>query len=392
MLELLLVLLIIASWLYWLAALRLVFDFFRMNPPEDNSGFAPLISVLKPVKGVDAQAFQNFASFCRQDYPEYELIFGVADSTDPVIPIVERLRRDFPELAIRLIVAQPFGANRKASLLHYLEQEAHHDLLVVSDSDMQATPDYLQRVVDPLADERVGLVTCSYRGASALDLAAGLEALHMGVAFLPSVLVARKFLHMRFAMGATVALRRRDLDRLGGFAALVDYLADDYQLGARIASLGLKVCLSDYVMTCILGATTFRDQWDREVRWMRCAHVSRPLEYPGLLLSFSTPLSLALVLMTGFEPVSLRLLVVSLLLRWGVAWLISGRTSDQESRRWLPMLPLRDLLSALTWCAGAVGRRVVWRGEEFELQPDGKMRPAASPAEKERFWRFRIHR
>ncbi len=392
MLEPLLVLLIVASWLYWLVALYLIFDFFQTKPPENDPGFAPLVSILKPVKGVDSQAFQNFTSFCRQDYPEYEIIFGVADPMDPVIPMINRLKLDYPERAIRLVIAPPFGANRKASLLHYLEQEARHDLLVVSDSDMRATPDYLRRVVHPLADERVGLVTCLYRGASAVSLTAGLEALHMGITFLPSVIVARKFLHMRFALGASVALRRRDLDRLGGFAALADYLADDYQLGARIASLGRKVCLSDYVMTCILGATTFRDQWDREVRWMRCSHVSRPREYPGLLLSFSTPLSLVLVLVTGFEPMSLRFLAVSLLLRWGVAWLISGQTSDQESRGWLPLLPLRDLLSALTWCAGAVGRRIAWRGEEFELQPDGKMQPVAPLAEKERLWRFRIHR
>ncbi len=383
-----LLLCIAASWIYWLVALWLVFDFFRPRREEQHP-FTPPVSILKPVKGVDAQAYQNFASFCQQQYPEYELIFGVADPDDPILPVIERLRRDFPKERIRLIVAEAFGANRKASLLHQMEQEARYETLVVSDSDMRATPEYLQRVVSPLADERIGLVTCPYRGVSALNLAAGLEALHMGVTFLPSVVVARKFLDMRFAMGATVVLRRQDLARLGGFASMADYLADDYQLGARIAGLGLKVHLSSYVMACVLGASSFREQWHREVRWMRCSRVSRPREYPGLLLSFSTPLAVVWTLASGFEPESWQALLVSLVVRWTVAWLVSGRTGDRESRRWLLWLPVRDMLTALTWCVGGIGRRIVWRGEEFELQPGGLMRPR-SAEERERTWRFRI--
>ncbi|MGQ9599230.1 MAG: bacteriohopanetetrol glucosamine biosynthesis glycosyltransferase HpnI [Anaerolineae bacterium] len=379
---------IVASWIYWLVALWLVFDFFRSKDPSRGS-FTPPVSILKPVKGVDVQAYQNFASFCRQQYPEYELIFGVADPGDPILPVIERLKRDFPEQRIRLIVAEAFGANRKASLLHQMEQEACYETLVISDSDMRATPEYLQRVVSPLADEQIGLVTCPYRGESALNLAAGLEALHMGVTFLPSVVVARKFLDMRFAMGATVVLRRRDLVRLGGFASMANYLADDYQLGARIASLGLKVHLSSYVMACVLGASSFREQWHREVRWMRCSRVSRPREYPGLILSFSTPLAMVWILTTGFEPSNLQVLLVSLALRWTVAWLVSGWTGDSEARRWLLWLPIRDILTALTWCVGGLGRRIVWRGEEFELRPGGLMQPR-SVEQREHTWRFRI--
>jgi len=374
MFETLLMLLILAGWLYWLVALLLVYDFFRPRP-EPGQSFMPPVSVLKPVKGVDFEAYENFASFCQQDYPDYELIFGVADSADPIVPVIERLKRDFPECHIRLIVAVTFGANRKASLLHHLAGEAQHEVLVVSDSDMRVTPDYLKQVVAPLADERVGLVTCPYQGKSPLSFTAGLEALHMGATFLPSVIVARKVLDMRFAMGATVALRQSDLARLGGFAVMADYLADDYQLGVRIAASGLKVSLSNYVMACVLGATTFREQWDREVRWMRCSRVSRPLEYPGLLLSYSTPLSAMLVVVNRFELASLRVLVASLLLRWVVAWLISVRTGDQQVRRWLPWLPVRDLLSAATWCVGGLGRRITWRGESFVLQTDGRMQP-----------------
>lgn len=388
--------LILISWLYWLAALWLVFDFFRPgrptahpSPSEDGSVLASpsppgrggqggevAVSILKPVRGVDAEAYQNFASFCRQDYPAgYELLFGVADPDDPVIPLIERLKREFPEVSIRLFVSQPKGANRKACLLHHLAGQARHEILVVSDSDMRVTPDYLRRVVAPLADPTVGLVTCPYIGVQALNLTAGLEALHMGVTFLPSITVARKVIGMRFAMGASVTVRGRDLARIGGFHALADYLADDYQLGARIAGLGLKVRLSDYVVKCVLGATRLGEQWAREVRWMRCASVSRRLEYPGLLLSYATPLALILTLLTGPMPESTQLLLGSLLLRWAVAWLVSGRTGDQESRRWLLWLPVRDLLSALTWIAGGLGRRITWRGEEYLLTSRGRMAP-----------------
>ena len=214
----------------------------------------------------------------------------------------------------------------------------------------------------------------------------------MGAIFLPSVLVARRFLNMRFAMGATMILRRGDLKRLGGFAAIADYLADDYQLGAPMAALGLMVHLSNYVIACLLGATTFREEWDREIRLARCNRVCRPGEYPGLLLTFSTPLAAILLVVSSFAPLAVQVLVVSILLRWAMAWFVSGYTGDHEVRHWLVWLPVRDMLSALVWCVGGLGRRVVWRGEEFVLQADGRMKPAALPArsslEGRHVWRF----
>ncbi len=375
--KVLLMLLIAAGWIYWLTALILVYDFFRPRTAVEPSGFAPAVSILKPVRGLDYQSYENFVSFCRQDYPQYEIIFGVADISDPAVPLIQRLQRDFPEQEIRLIVEEAFGANRKASLLHHLAGAARYEVLVVSDSDMRATPDYLRRVVAPLANPQVGLVTCLYKAGAPLNLTAGLEALHMGATFLPSVMVARKVLDMRFALGATLALRKEDLSAVGGFAAIANYLADDYQLGARIAALGRRVFLSDYIITCYLGRTNFLDQWEREVRWMRCSRVSRPLEYPGLLLTFCTPLAILLAVISRFDAASLRFLLVSLVLRWVMAWLVSLRTDNVEMRRWLHWLPARDLLSALTWCAAAVGRRVQWRGETFILQSDGQMTPAA---------------
>lgn len=376
MVEAVFLIVILASWVYWVTALCLVRAFFRRRPIRH--GFTPPVSILKPVKGMDAEAYQNFVSFCQQDYPDFELLFGVADPADPVIPVIKRLQREFSSLRIRLIIAPAAGANRKAGILHRLAAEARCEMLAASDSDMRVTPDYLKRVIAPLADEQVGLVTCPYRGEMPLNLAARLEALHMGVTFLPSVLVARKLQGMKFAMGSTVALRRENLERLGGFAAIGDYLADDYQLGMRIARLGLEVYLSDYIVASVLGRPTFAAKWNREVRWARCIRTSKPREYPGLLLTFSTPLAVFWALITGFGAVAQGLLITSLLLRWLVGWFITAYTHDQAARRLLLWLPVRDLLSALVWCAGAVGKRIVWRGEAFVLQHDGRLKPAVA--------------
>ena len=364
-----------ASWVYWLVALWSVRAFFKA-PREPDSSFAPPVSVLKPVRGLDEGAYENFASFCEQDYGDFEIIFGVADPQDPAVPVIRKLQSDYPDLDIRLVVGETFGSNRKASLLHHLAQAARNPILVVSDSDMRVRPHYLKRVVAPLADDGVGLVTCTYRGDHALSIPAKLEALYMGVTFLPSALVAGRFLGLPFALGASVALRKADLERMGGFAAIADYLADDYQLGARMYGLGLKVRLSDYIMDSVIGSTTFREEWDREVRWARCNRVSRPLEYPGILLLYTTPLAAALALLSGFAPAAKEALWISLLLRWFVAYSISGVTQDKTSRQCLPLLPVRDFLSFLVWLAGAVGRRIEWRGESFLLDGDGRMRPA----------------
>ncbi len=374
-LEVLLLLLVGAGCLYWLLACWAARRFFRAQPAVSPE-YQPPVSILKPVRGIDAQALSNYASFCEQDYPDCELLFGFADPEDPAIPLVRRLQEDHPHLSIRVITGPVLGANRKASLLHHLAAAASHDILVISDSDMRVTPDYLGRVVAPLSDPNTGLVTCCYRGEAARSLAAGLEALHMGVVFLPSAIIANRALKFGFATGATAALRRSDLVRLGGFRPITNYLADDYQLGARIAQLGLKVHLSDYVVATVLGKTRFRDQWHREVRWGRCARVSRPECYPGLLVTFCTALALLLLPVSGFAATGWVALGVSLGVRWLVAYLISGYTGDSESRRWLLWLPIRDLLSALLWLVGCMGRQVVWRGDRFVLRSGGRMEPA----------------
>lgn len=375
MIPLVLFLFTFASWCYWIFAYWCVRAFFR-NPQAVDPDFCPPVSILKPVKGLDPQAYENFLTFVHQNYPEFEILIGVLDADDPTVPIIERLQQEFSESNIRLIIADPLGTNPKVSILHHLVEQARYEILAISDSDMRVTPDYLSRVVAPLANPETGLVTCLYKGGETLNLTSRLEALYIGGAFLPSVLVGRRYLAGRFALGATLVLRRSDLLAVGGFGAIADYLADDYELGARIGAQGRRVHLSDYILTTILGAESLRQFWHRQLRWAKCIRVSRWQEYPGLLLTFSTPLAMATATASRFEPWGLATVATSLTLRWGVAWLVSGHTGDRVVRRSLIWLPLSDFFIFLIWCAGGVGRRVVWRGQRFELTSDGRLQIA----------------
>lgn len=371
----------LAGWCFWITAWLLAERFFASGRRLSGGDDAPGVSVLKPLRGLDAEAMANFESFCLQDYPgEYQLLFGVSDPEDPVVAVVARLQARHPERDIQLHVLPENGGNPKATLLHHLAAEARYDVLITSDSDIRVPRGFLRSAVAPLADAAVGLVTFPYRGTSPVTLTARLEALHMTGTFLPSALVARRVLGMRFALGASLALRRRDLERIGGFAAVAPYLADDYQLGVRIASLGLRVHMADTVVASVLGATSFREQWEREVRWARATRVSRPLEYPALLLTHTLPLALAYVPLAGAGARAWTVLGVSVVLRLGVARRVTALAGAQEVLRWLPWLPVRDLLSAAVWLVGALGNGVTWRGRHFRVHADGRMIAPRRPA------------
>jgi ceramide glucosyltransferase len=378
----------LASCVYLLVSCWWVREFFATpqssrrviggRPPVPAPGSlpdpCPSVSVLKPVRGVDPGAYENFASFCRQDYPHYEILFAVADPKDPAVAVIERLRLDFADSRIGLVTGiEQVVPNPKINSLSAVTREATGEVLVVSDSDMRVASDYLRRVVAPLGDPAVGLVTCCYRGVTPTTFTAKLEALHMGATFLPEVVVARRFLDMHFALGATMALRKHDLEISGGWEKAGAYLAEDNQIAGQIIGLGKRVVLSDYIVDNYLNATTWREQWAREVRWARINRVNRPREYAGIILTFTIPLGLALLPLDPGGPIGLGALAGALVVRWATAWLVTGYTGNRALRRWLPWLPLRDLLSALTWCAGVAGRTVTWRGQRYRLHSDGRL-------------------
>jgi ceramide glucosyltransferase len=359
-----------ASWIYWILTWITYRNFTRFH--KQPAEFTPPVSILKPVKGLDFQAYENFCSFCRLDYPKYEVIFGVLDPADPAISVIRRLQKDHPHMDIRLVIGKPLGQNGKVSNLYHMEKKARHDILVISDSDMRVRRDYLKRVISPLRDPQVRLVTCLYRGVEARSWTAFLEALYIITTFIPSVVMGRRLIGMRFALGATIVIRKGDLRELiGGFEALKDHLADDYQMGARVASRGFKVHLLPYFVDYVLGPITFKEMWSREVRWARCIKTSRHWGYLGMITTFSTPLGLVYAIGLGLSSQGMLVLLFSILLRWAVCREFIELSGAFLSKRVLLFLPLRDVLNFFVWSYGLVGKRVYWRGTAYDIQQDG---------------------
>lgn len=392
MLQIVLVVLVVMSLGYWLVVWASAWKFFHRRPalPLDgnvpSSGHRHPVSILKPVKGLDSHAYDNFASFCRQDYGGgVEVVFGVNDAADPAVRAIKKLQADFPHVPIKLVVVPPGALNAKVGILERLAREAAHDVLVIADADIRVGPGYLSEVVTPLANPRVGLVTCLYRGVGAENLAARLEALYINSVFLPEAILGTRFPGARFAFGSTLALRRGDLERIGGFHAIDEYLADDYQLAVRIAALGLDVRLSGYVVGNVLGNGRLKDYWQRQVRWARTIRASRPREYPGLLITYTTGLALILAAIAGWPAWSLGLLLAAVVLRWVLAWQMAVLAQARVRLRNLIWLPLADLATAAVWAAGAVGNTICWRGRTLRLLADGRLAllpqsPGAAPA------------
>jgi ceramide glucosyltransferase len=330
--------------------------------------FRPPVSILKPVRGLDAQFYEAIRSHALQKYPEFELIFGTQDAGDPALIEIERLRAEFPALSIRVAHTANDAPNGKVGSLEILAREARYEVLLVNDGDILVAPDYLERVVGLLADEHVGLVTCLYR-ARAWSIPSRAEALGIATEFVPSVLVARLLSTSEFALGATMAFRARDLKAIGGFAAIREYLADDYQLGARISGLGKRVALSDSVVVTNLGAGSWKDVWKHQVRWSRTIRVSRPGGYFGYLVTHATFWCL-IAAGLGHWRIALGGLTVRLLAAAsGMEALGVGNLAAVAA------VPLRDLFGFAVWAAGIAGRQVEWRGIRFRLLSDGRIRP-----------------
>jgi ceramide glucosyltransferase len=348
-----------------------------------TQSFLP-VSILKPLKGTDPEMYESLCSHCLQDHPEYEIIFGVSDPADPALPLVERLKSEFPQQSIRWMVCpKNLGANTKVSNLAQMLPEARYECILVNDSDIRVQPDYLRRVTAPLADPQVGLVTCLYRGVPGSTLGSRLESLGISTDFSAGVLAARQIEGgIRFGLGSTLAFRRSDLQAIGGFEALVDYLADDYEIGLRIAEQGLKVVLSDVVVETHLPTYTLRQFVDHQLRWGRTIRDSRRWGYLGLVLTFGIPwallaLSLSLILSRGVLA-AWTLLVAVTGLRIAVALLVGWSVlRDRQVPVLLPLLPIRDSVALLVWIATLAGHTVVWRGDSFKLK-DGKLVRIAS--------------
>jgi len=356
-------------------------DAFGSRPEQVGPAQSlPPVSILKPLKGTEPGIYESFRSHCLQDYPEYEIIFGVSDPGDPAVASVEQLQREFSGYPIRLMVCpEKLGPNVKVSNLEKMAQTARYDHLIVNDSDIRVEPDYLRQVIaslvtDPNDDARVGMVTCLYRGMAAGTLGSRLESLGISTDFCAGVLVARQLEGgLRFGLGSTLAFRRSDLERVGGFKAIVDFLADDYELGRRIADLGLKVQLSEVVVETHLPAYDLRGFLAHQLRWARGVRDSRPGGYFGLISTFGLMWALLNLIAARGAPWSWDMLGLVVLLRLAMALAVGHAVlRDRSLLRHLWLLPLRDLVAVTVWIASYAGHSVRWRDDLFVLK-DGKL-------------------
>jgi ceramide glucosyltransferase len=337
----------------------------------------PPVTVLKPLCGLDFEAYENLRSFCRQDYPVQQIVFGVRDPADPVIAIVERLITEFPERDIALVVDErTIGANLKISNLANMVRVAKYDTLVIADSDMRVEPDYLAAVSAPLADPRVGVVTCLYKATPAGGLPSMLAGMFINEWFLPSVLVGARVRGIRYCFGATMAIRRETLRRIGGFEALSPYLADDYMLGQLVTRHGYQVHLSSYVVENVVHEEDMTSFFHHELRWARTVRAVEPVGYAFSFTMYGIPMALLAATFNeatlGVTPLEYGLVALVVLLRLALHHTV--RSVLKPSGAWSPWLvPFRDILSFAVWATSFFGHDVTWRGNAFSVNAHGQL-------------------
>ncbi|HKM91617.1 MAG TPA: bacteriohopanetetrol glucosamine biosynthesis glycosyltransferase HpnI [Candidatus Acidoferrales bacterium] len=373
----------LAPFAFYLLSIWSAVSFFR-RPEPGGPPYTPPASILKPCRGLDREAFENFASFCRQNYPQYEILFAVADPADPAVPVIERLMREFPAVPIRLIRSVPgVGANNKVNKLIRLAAEARYDLLVINDSDVRVTPDYLRRVAAPFRDPQVGASTAMYRAETNVPrggIGAELEAVGITSEFQAGVLTAWRLEGVKFALGATMACTRKALEAIGGFEALADYHSDDYELGSRIAAHGYRVALLRDPVTIVYGRQSLREFAVHQLRWALTTRFARPGGHFGLVLTFGLPWSVLAAAVAPTRWVAAAYLGAYLVLRLAAAWTVGvWGLGDRLLRRRLWLVPLRDATGFLTWIAGYFFTRINWRGSGFRVV-EGKLVPVEQPA------------
>jgi len=349
---------------------------FGREPSHASSiDFEPPVSIMKSLKGLDPHMYAGFRSHCLLDYVEYELLFGVSDPNEPALELVTRLQREFPNRRIRVVQCpKSLGLNGKVSTLAQMLPQAKYDHILINDSDIVAPPDYLRRVMRPFADERVGMVTSLYRGMAGKTLPSKLEALGLSTDFMGGVLVAREMESgVRFALGATMATTKRVLREIGGLEPLVDYLGDDYELGARTAAKGYKVEVSDVVVETALPNYTFADFWRHQLRWARNVRDRRHVQYFGLIVTFGLAWGILAVLA---EPrawwTGTALAIVALSRVFAAQAIGRGVLRDSYVTRSLWLLPLRDFVALAVWVTSFAGNEIEWRGLKFRVR-DGKL-------------------
>jgi len=365
-----LALVLILAWAYLIgstvAALR--FARRRIAPAAEQ----PAVSVLKPLHGADPGLYENLRSFVDQDYPEMQVVLGVRYSADAALPIARALMRNRPEREIELVVdPRAAGSNLKVANLQNMLPAARHDIIVLADSDMHVDSRYLAAVTAPLQDPGNGLVTCLYKGVPLGGVWSQLAAMHINFAFLPSALLGQMLRVGDGCFGATIALHRGVLERIGGFARIRDELADDHRLGDAVRELGLSTALSPYIVENRLDESSLASLWRHELRWARTVRAMAPYGFAGSIVTHTIVLAALAAAASGFSAAGCWLVLASCLMRWISAGIIARSLALPIGGFWL--LPLRDILSFAVFLGSFCGRSVLWRDQLFRVEPGGRM-------------------
>jgi ceramide glucosyltransferase len=358
--------------MYYALAIFAGWDYFRKvkKQPAPDHAFAPPVSILKAVRGVDREAYENFASMCRLDYPEYEIVFAVADENDPVIPLIERLQREFPERSIRLFTdIEQIGITRKTNSLCRLVREAKYELLVINDSDVRVEEDYLWDVVAPFADPTVGVVTAFFRAKSEGGLAADVNAVGVPTDSSASALVAWKLKGIDFALGWTMATTKERLEGIGGFERMVNHHSDDFELGNRIAKQGYRVVLTRKPVWMVFPKQSLGEFFKHEMRWSILLKNLRPVGYVGMFFTFGFAWSLLVAAIVPSWKVAAGYALAYLVLRMTVAWVVGvWGIGDPLVRRKPWLVPVRDALNIGVFVASFFSNTVEWRGLPYRVK------------------------
>lgn len=372
LLEFLLVFLIGSSIVFYLTCAVFTHQFFApvartADIPQKDK---PPVSILVPVCGLDAGAWDNWSSFCLQDYPAYEVLFGVTEPQDLAIPVLQQIVETYPDRARLFYGLKPRGINYKDSNLSYLLEEAHHELIIFADSDIRVHADYIQTVTTPLADENVGVVTCAFIGYYPQSLGAAIASFGRCFDFIPSLLIARTLDRgLRCAVGATIATRKATLANFGGLH--FNRIGSDYNLGKRAAQAGYRIELSRYVLESDTGLETLAQVFRRELRWARTIRFNRGAQYYSMVFCYGTVYCLPLLVLTGFATWAIALSVATFVVRYAQVLIAVSSMKCPRLVGWLWALPLRDALNFFVWLMGAFGQGVYWRGRQLRVEGDG---------------------
>lgn len=345
----------------------------RSAPPAGR--FLPPVTVLKPIYGLDKGLEHSLRTICRQDYPDYQVVMSVQRENDPALPLLQKLAAEFPDRVTLVVKSSEPVVNGKVQNLVNGLAAARHEILIISDSDARVRPDYLRTIVAPLEDETIGYVCTLYRSVGADKLQEKFELLSLNADFVPSLVFSAVTGAADFCIGATVAFRKSDLEKIGGMADLGNYLVEDYELGRRLLKLGKRMVLLPHTIEILADYSTFRGWWNHQIYWDQNTWAANPTGFVLTILTRAVPFSLLFALTRGFDEIGVNVVLGALVVRLATAEAIARMMNDLEGRRASWLLPVRDMFALISWYIAITRRSFEWRGLRFGLTKDGRIVP-----------------